>query len=136
MTCILKSLWPLNANTPLQSRHLAGFSNKCRLVLFVISTINLWNLPFFIYLLLSIIDRDLFGINTEPDSHKNHLSAFERLIRAILLIEVGKTRELDFRAFLIKKLIWCSIEAMRSRFTDNNEIKLMVRDTRTSLVME
>jgi hypothetical protein len=36
MTCILKSLWPLNANFPPQSRHLSGFSYRCRLVLFVI----------------------------------------------------------------------------------------------------
>ena len=31
MTCILKSLWPLNANFPPQSRHLLGFSYRCRL---------------------------------------------------------------------------------------------------------
>ena len=40
MTCILKSLWPLNANFPPQSRHLLGFSYKCRLVLLAILTRN------------------------------------------------------------------------------------------------
>ena len=59
MTCILKSLWPLNANFPPQSRHLSGFWYKCRLVLFVIFNSKPIRLPLlylsFYYLLVSLL---------------------------------------------------------------------------------
>lgn len=81
--------------------------------------------------------ENLFGINFDqnsiPSHHKKQVGAFERLIRAILLIDTGvhagEKRELDFRVHLVKILIWCSIEAMRSRMTDNDLIKLMIQDS-------
>ena len=75
---------------------------------------------------------DLFGISNDDNiGHKrNQGGAFERMIKAILLIEVNEKRELDFRVHLIKSLIWCCIEVMRSRITNKSETELMVSDTR------